>query len=139
MHILTHAFVKASCFVGSGVKIAITGVQEIRLWSIENHMIIISFLLLSGVGGSIVYNSKEIIILQIVLVFVVLVGWKYTKVFFSNVGGLNVSVMKMNYSIILLGIIRGSGFGGMELLTLMVMLGGLIPVVNSWSRYVVNK
>lgn len=31
IHILTHAFVKASCFVASGVKIGITGTQELRL------------------------------------------------------------------------------------------------------------
>jgi len=30
IHILTHAFVKATCFVASGVKIGITGSQELR-------------------------------------------------------------------------------------------------------------
>lgn len=30
MHILTHAFVKATCFVASGVKIGIAGNQELR-------------------------------------------------------------------------------------------------------------
>jgi NADH-ubiquinone oxidoreductase chain 5 len=30
IHILTHAFVKATCFVASGVKIGMTGSQELR-------------------------------------------------------------------------------------------------------------
>lgn len=30
IHILTHAFVKATCFVSSGVKIGMTGSQELR-------------------------------------------------------------------------------------------------------------
>lgn len=30
IHILTHAFVKATCFVASGVKIGMTGNQELR-------------------------------------------------------------------------------------------------------------
>jgi len=65
IHILTHAFVKATCFVSSGVKIGITRTQELRRWAMENQIVVmvISFLLLCRVGGSIVYNSKEIIVL----------------------------------------------------------------------------
>jgi len=37
-------------------------------------VMIISFLLLCGVGGSLVYNSKEMIIFQILMFVVVLVG-----------------------------------------------------------------
>lgn len=76
IHILTHAFVKATCFVASGVKIGMTGCQELRWWNMENQVMVmvISFLLLCGVGGSLVYNSKEIIVFQMLLMVVVFVG-----------------------------------------------------------------
>jgi len=76
IHILTHAFVKATCFVSSGVKIGITRTQEIRDWAMDNQMIVmvISFLLLCGVGGSMIYNSKEMVLLHIILILVVLIG-----------------------------------------------------------------
>jgi len=76
IHILTHAFVKATCFVSSRVKIGITRTQELRGWAMENQImvIVISFLLLCGVGGSIIYNSKEMIVLQIIILLVVLMG-----------------------------------------------------------------
>lgn len=76
MHIITHAFVKATCFVASGVKIGMTGNQEVRMWGLEKQVIVIliSFLLLCGIGGSLVYNSKEIIVFQFLLVLVVILG-----------------------------------------------------------------
>jgi len=133
IHILTHAFVKATCFVSSGVKIGITGTQELRGWAMENQMVVmmISFLLLCGVGGSIIYNSKEIIILQSIILLVVLIGWKYTKVFFNNMRGMNVSLMKMSYSIMMLIVLGRTRFRGVELILVLVMVGRLIPVVNS--------
>jgi len=86
---------------------------------------------LCRVGGSIIYNSKEIIVLQIIILLVVLIGWKYTKVFFNNMGGMNVTLMKMNYSIIMLIVLGGTGFRRVELILVLVMVGGLMPVVNS--------
>jgi NADH:ubiquinone oxidoreductase subunit 5 (subunit L)/multisubunit Na+/H+ antiporter MnhA subunit len=141
IHILTHAFVKATCFVSSGVKIGMTGTQELRRWAIENQMVVIvmSFLLLCGVRRSMVYNSKEIIVLQIVILLVVLIGWKYTKVFFNNIRGMNTNLIKMNYSIVMLVVLGGTGFRRMELILVLVIVGGLIPIVNSWSGYVANK
>jgi len=60
----------------SGVKIRITRTQELRSWAIENQImvIIISFLLLCGVRRSMIYSSKEMIVLQITLILVVLMG-----------------------------------------------------------------
>jgi NADH:ubiquinone oxidoreductase subunit 5 (subunit L)/multisubunit Na+/H+ antiporter MnhA subunit len=141
MHILTHAFVKASCFIASRVKIRITGTQELRSWSNDNQVIvmIMSFLLLCGIGGSMIYNSKEIIVLQTVLLLIVLIGWKYTKTFFHGISGMSNSLIKINYSIIIIRVLGRTGFGGVELMLVLVILGRLIPIFNSWSGYVVNK
>jgi len=141
IHILTHAFVKATCFVSSGVKIRITGTQELRNWAIENQIVVMvmSFLLLCGVRGSMIYNSKEMIVLQAIILLVVLIGWKYTKVFFNNIGGISMSLMKMNYSIVILVVLGRTGFRGVELIFVLVIARGLMPILNSWSRYVVNK
>jgi len=141
IHILTHAFVKATCFVSSGVKIGMTGTQELRRWAMENQIVVmvISFLLLCGVGRSIVYNSKEMIVLQVIILLIVLIGWKYTKVFFNNMGGVNFNLIKINYSIVMLTVLGGTGFRGMELMLVLIIVRRLIPIVNSWSGYVVNK
>jgi len=141
IHILTHAFVKATCFVSSGVKIGITGTQELRGWAVENQIIVIvlSFLLLCGIRRSMIYNSKEIIVLQIIILLIVLIGWKYTKVFFNNMGGMNSNLIKMNYSIVMLVVLGRTGFGRTELILLLIIVRRLMPIVNSWSGYVVNK
>jgi len=99
----------------------------------ENQIvvIVISFLLLCRVRGSIIYSSKEMIVLQVIILLVVLIGWKYTKVFFNNMGGMNVTLMKMNYSIAMLLVLGGTGFRRVELILVLVMVRGLIPVVNS--------
>lgn len=88
-HIITHAFVKATAFVASGVSISFLGNQDMRVWgfSIRGAVIVMAFLLLTGVGGSIVFGSKERVVLEMVSVFVVIVGWKYSKVFFSQFRG----------------------------------------------------
>jgi len=133
--------VKAACFIASGVKIGITGSQELRWWGMEIQVIIImiSFLLLCGVGGSLIYNSKEMVILQVLLVIVIFVGWKYTKVFISGVGRTNGGLVKMKWSVCMIFVSGRSGFRGMEMVITLMMIGRVIPVLNSWSGYVVNK
>lgn len=107
----------------------------------DNQVIVIvmSFLLLCGVGRSIVYNSKEMVVLQMIFMLVVLMRWKYTKVFFNNMGGISINLMKMNYSIIMLYILGGTGFRRVELMLVLIIIGRLMPIVSSWSGYVVNK
>jgi len=119
--------------VSSGVKIGITRTQELRGWAMENQIVVMvmSFLLLCRVRGSIIYNSKEIIVLQIIMLLVVMIGWKYTKVFLNNIGGLNTSLMKMNYSMVILVVLGRTGFRRVELILVLVIIGGLIPIVNS--------
>jgi len=46
-------------------------------------------------------------------------------------GGMNVNLMKMNYSIIILVMLGGTGFGGVELILILIMVRRLIPVVKS--------
>lgn len=94
-------------------------------------LMIISFLLLCGVRGSLVYNSKEIVVLQMLLLIVVLIGWKYTKIFFNNVSGIGNTFVKIQYSMCMIFVVGGSRFGGVELMTIIIMVGGLIPVLNS--------
>lgn len=89
LHIITHAFVKATAFVISGVTISFVGSQDMRTWRINSRgaVIAIAFLLLTGVGGSMIFGSKEGVVLEMVSLFVVIVGWKYSKVFFNQLGG----------------------------------------------------
>jgi len=107
----------------------------------ENQIMvmILSFLLLCGIGGSLVYNSKEMIMFQMLLVLIVLIRWKYTKIFLHSVSGLRNSLVKIRYSIYLIFALGGSGFRRVESITLLVMVGRMIPILNSWSGYVVNK
>lgn len=51
--------------------------------------------------------------------------------FLSRISGANGVVMKIQFSVSLIFIMRGSGFGGLELMTIIVMVGGLMPVTNS--------
>jgi len=60
-------------------------------------------------------------------------------VFLFNAGGLNTILMKMSYSIIMLIVIGGTRFRGVELVRILIITGGLLPIVNSWTGYVVNK
>jgi len=83
------------------------------------------------VGGSIIYNSKEMVVLQVMMLLVVLMGWKYTKVFFNNMGGMNMTLMKINYSVVMLIVLGRTGFRGVESMFVLVMIGGLMPIVNS--------
>jgi len=46
-------------------------------------------------------------------------------------GGVNVALMKMNYSIVMLLVLGGTGFRRVELILVLVMARGLMPVVNS--------
>jgi len=141
MHILTHAFVKASCFIASRVKIGITGTQDIRWWSMENRIgvILLSFLLLCRVGRSMVYNSKEMILLNMTMMLVIAIGWKYTKVFLNGISRINTSMLTMSYSSIILVFLRRSGFGRVDFVSVLILVRGVICLVNSWSGYVINK
>jgi len=78
-----------------------------------------------------IYNSKEMIVLQAMLILVVLMGWKYTKVFFNNLRGMNTGLMKINYSLLILMVMGGTGFRGVELMLVLIMVRRLIPVINS--------
>jgi len=46
-------------------------------------------------------------------------------------GGMNVNLMKMNYSVVILIVLGGTGFGGIELILVLVMVRRLMPIVNS--------
>jgi len=99
----------------------------------ENQVMVmaISFLLLCRVGRSIVYSSKEVVVLQVMLLLVVLMGWKYTKVFLSSIRGMNTVLMKMNYSIMMLLVLGGTRFGGVEAMLVLIMIGRVMPIVVS--------
>lgn len=78
-----------------------------------------------------IYNSKEMIVLQVMLLLVVFIGWKYTKMFFHGISRISNGLMKMNYSIVIMIILGRTGFRGVEFILVLVMLGRLIPVFNS--------
>jgi len=46
-------------------------------------------------------------------------------------GGMNINLMKMNYSTVMLIVLGGTGFRRVELILTLVMIRGLIPIVNS--------
>lgn len=51
--------------------------------------------------------------------------------FFNNVNGISVIVIKIQFSMLLIFILGGSGFGGVELIIILIIVRGLIPVFNS--------
>jgi len=99
----------------------------------------LSFLLLCGVGGSIIFSSKEFILLEFVGLIVIVIGWNYSKVFLSNMSSYDSTITLMNCSILLLLVIGRSRFGGLDLASLGVITTLMIVVFNSISGYVVNK
>jgi len=115
------------------VKIGVTGSQDVRSWSLDNQVVMMgmSFIILMGVGGSLVYNSKEIIIFQVILIIVVFVRWKYTKSFLNVVSGMNNGLIKISYSIVLIFMLGGSGFASMEVIVIALIAGALMPIVSS--------
>jgi uncharacterized membrane protein len=94
-------------------------------------VIILSFLLLCAIGRSIIYSSKELIVLQAIMILIVLVGWKYSKSFFNGSGSYRMSLLKMSKSIMMIFVVGGSGFAGVEMVTLVVFTGGLLFLVSS--------
>jgi len=99
----------------------------------------LSFLLLCGVGRSIIFSSKEFILLEFVRLIVIVVRWNYSKVFLNSVSSYDSTITLINCSILLLLVMGGSGFSGLDLMSLGVMATLMIVVFNSISRYVVNK
>jgi hypothetical protein len=140
-HIITHRFVKASAFVSSRVVIAANGGQDLRGWgfSMEIMIINLSFLLLCGVRGSIIFNSKEFVLLEFAGILVVVLGWNYSKAFFSNISSYNGVVTLMSFSSSLLLLIGGSGFSGLDLVSMLAFVVVFTILLNSSSGYVLNK
>lgn len=48
-------------------------------------------------------------------------------------------MIKMSYSMCVIFVIGGSGFRRVEIVIIIVMMGGLLPMFSSWARYVLNK
>lgn len=74
-HIITHGFVKASAFVNSRWYIHIHRGQDLRIWGIRlaTVVMILAFLILCRVGGSLVSASKEYVLLSLMRVLVIVI------------------------------------------------------------------
>lgn len=55
--------------------------------NLEYIVIAAAFLLLTGVRGSMVFGSKEVVTLEMASIFIVVIRWKYSKLFFSQLRG----------------------------------------------------
>lgn len=99
----------------------------------------LSFLLLCGIGGRIIFSSKEFILLEFVRVLIVVVGWNYSKTFFSNISSYNTAITLMGSSSLLLLSMGGSGFSGLDLVSVVRSTALFMVVFNSMAGYVVNK
>lgn len=75
-HIVTHGFIKASAFVNSRWYIHMVRRQDLRTWRIQlpSFVIILSFLILCGVRGSLVGASKEYVLLSVYGIIVMVIG-----------------------------------------------------------------
>jgi len=91
----------------------------------------ISFIILIGVGGSLVYNSKEVVIFQVILMVVIFIRWKYTKSFLNVVSGMGNGLIKISYSIVLIFVLGGSGFTSVEVMVVALIARALMPIVPS--------
>jgi len=98
-----------------------------------------SFLLLCGVGGRMMFSSKEFILLEFLGTLIILVGWNYSKLFLSNVSLYNSSITLIGSSSLLLLLIGGSRFCNVEMVSVIFSMVVCLFVFNSMSGYVVNK
>jgi len=44
---------------------------------------------------------------------------------------MNTGLIKINYSLLILMVMGGTGFRGVELILVLIMIRGLIPIINS--------
>jgi len=99
----------------------------------------ISFLVLCGVGGSMVFSSKEFILMEFLGLVVIVIRWGYSKTFLSNAGFYNSTMTIMNCSAALLVMVGGSGFSGVDQMSVLGMTVLRTLLINSISGYVTNK
>jgi len=139
-HIVTHRFVKASAFVNSGWYIHMDGRQDLRSWGVilPIFVIVLAFVMLCGVGGSLVSASKEYVVLSMIRVVIIVIGWRYSKNFLNNIDGV-ASKYILDYRFLPLIFVRG----GIRFVTVDVVMLGVVMIcmriVNIGNIYVVNK
>lgn len=104
VHILLHAFIKASMFVSSGNTIHIDGEQDLR--GCSDALCILRIVMLLGIGGSVLGTSKEVLMGMICLVgvVVVLLSWTYTKHIMREFNGLVICGLLMVWFLMFFGV-----------------------------------
>jgi NADH:ubiquinone oxidoreductase subunit 5 (subunit L)/multisubunit Na+/H+ antiporter MnhA subunit len=139
-HIITHGFVKASAFVNSRWYIHIDGRQDLRNWriGIPIFIIVMAFVILCRVGGSLVGASKEYIILSFMRVVVVVIGWGYSKNFMNNMDGVNHKYILDGGFILLMFLMGGLTFISLEVVIMRIVML-CIRIFNIGNIYVMNK
>lgn len=126
-HIVTHGFVKASAFVNSGWHIHMQRRQDLRMWGLSMGIMVMTlgFLLLCGVRGSLVASSKEYILLGVFGIFVMVMGWNYSKNFMNNVDRVVNKYMMESRFLCLIVLLRGSRFMSIDVVLLTVVCLGM--------------
>lgn len=140
IHVVCHRLVKASVFVVSGVYIHTCGSQDLRVWGMNNIVMIIClrFLLLCGIGRGLINSSKENIVILIIGLIIVMVGWNYTKSFFTNISGNVHGYIMINIMLVLIfgtGGIRFDLNGAIGVIHIIM----ISAILNLSLSYVINK
>lgn len=139
-HIVTHGFVKASAFVNSGWHIHINRGQDLRGWGVSIGIIVMvgGFVLLCGVGGSLVSNSKEYVLLGVFRIIVMIIRWNYSKNFMNNVDRSSSKYILESGFLFLIVVMGGSGFISVDVIILTFVCVG-IRIVSIRNMWVLNR
>ncbi|MBP94371.1 hypothetical protein CMK18_00285 [Candidatus Poribacteria bacterium] len=98
----------------------------------------IAFIILCGVGRSLVGSSKEYVILSFMRVVVIVMGWRYSKNFLNNVDGINSKYMMDIRFLPLIFVMRGLGFMSVDVVIIGIVIL-CMRMVNIGNMYIVNK
>lgn len=105
---------------------------------LPSFAIILSFIILCGVGGSLVGASKEYVLLSVYGVVVIVMGWGYTKSFINNMDGGTNKYMVDAIFLSLLFVVGGMGFLSLEVVV-MVFVITCTRLLHMGNMYIVNK
>lgn len=140
IHVVVHGLVKASAFVVSGWCIHENGSQDIRVWRIGVQKFVMrwSFLMLTGIRGSLIGYTKEQLVGTIVALWVLIIGWAYTKNFCNIIdGGEDKILLDGGFFVLLFAI--GRRIWGLFDVTWLMIVGTGLMIVRNTVGYVVNK
>jgi hypothetical protein len=99
---------------------------------------VMAFVILCRVGGSLVGASKEYIILSFMGIVVIVMGWGYSKNFMNNLDGINSKYILDGGFLPLIFVMGRLGFMSLEVVVMGIVIL-CIRIFNIGNMYIINK